>query len=166
MNKIITVLALLLISSTATAGVYRCDVDGRKVYQDKPCAGDIIVVNTSPAIATVKHVSSMDWTGSYEQQFNMMIGVMDDSCDYAKACVIELGKLYRSNGIHCTKFITFMDTRGYPVTQRYQDESFLKLWADEMTGKGKRKQAIKAIKDFKLCSPKITNTLNLMAEYR
>ncbi len=165
-RNIAVIILLTTISSAVFAGVYRCDIDGRKVYQDTPCPGDAVIVNTSPAVATVDHVSSMEWRGSYEQQFNMMIGVMTDSCDYAKACVIELGNLYRSNGVHCTKFLTFMDARGYPVTQRYGDDTFLSAWAKEMAEKNKIKQAEQAIRDINSCTDPIKRTLNLMAEYK
>ena len=46
MYKLAIALALSLTASSAFAGAYKCQVDGKTVYQQLPCAGQELVLNT------------------------------------------------------------------------------------------------------------------------
>ncbi len=46
MNKLALALTLSLTTSTAFSGAYKCQVDGKTVYQQLPCAGQELVLNT------------------------------------------------------------------------------------------------------------------------
>ena len=46
MNKLAIALTLSLTASSAFAGAYKCQVDGKTVYQQLPCAGQELVLNT------------------------------------------------------------------------------------------------------------------------
>lgn len=46
MNKLALTLTLSLTTSTVFAGAYKCQVDGKTVYQQLPCAGQELVLNT------------------------------------------------------------------------------------------------------------------------
>lgn len=46
MNKVALALTLSLTTSTVFAGAYKCQVAGKTVYQQLPCAGQELVLNT------------------------------------------------------------------------------------------------------------------------
>lgn len=57
--------ALLLLAGSAQAGVYRCEVEGRKVYLDRPCkAGD--QPHELPKIGVMPSVGEADLSGDHD----------------------------------------------------------------------------------------------------
>lgn len=71
MIKGIIVAALCLLSTTSTAEIYRCEIDGRKVFQPQPCKGvesERVSISVPSSATATKNISQKDNSDFFEKR--------------------------------------------------------------------------------------------------
>lgn len=115
----LTAALLTALSSSAVAGVYRCEIGGRVVYQDAPCPGVPGAIKLNPnaapppltdqmraqaqALRDQRAVATREAAQARQQRLNAILGEITDSTNVARQRIcagrlIEVERMEREAG--------------------------------------------------------------------